>query len=154
MSPGTGTGPQHGSQPPPEPVRPAAGEVRRVQGDSPWEESFGFARAVAAGETVLVAGQLPLRDGVLVGEGAPYDQAHAAFRNALDALAEFGLDASSVIRTRIYLTHTRDIADAGRAHREVFGGVRPVSTLAVVSGFVDSAVLVQVEVEAYRGGAR
>ncbi|GGX61280.1 RidA family protein [Streptomyces fructofermentans] len=125
--------------------------VRRVQGTSPWEESFGFARAVAAGDRVLVAGTTALKGDRLYGEGDPYEQARAAFANALDAIAEFGLDAGSVIRTRMYLTHARDVEAAGRAHKEIFDRVRPVSTLLVVDGFVDSRILVEVELEAFRG---
>ncbi|GAB2793190.1 RidA family protein [Streptomyces daliensis] len=127
--------------------------VERVQTDSPWEESIGFARAVAAGDRVSVAGTLPLANGELVGEGDPYEQTKAAFGQALAALKEFGLDVSSVIRTRMYLTHSRDVDAVGRAHRELFDAVRPAATLVVVSGFVDSRVLVEVELEAFRGTA-
>ncbi|MDK1474110.1 RidA family protein [Streptomyces sp. 549] len=127
--------------------------IERVQSDSPWEESIGFARAVAAGDRVLVAGTMPFRDGAVQGEGDPYEQAKAAIGNALAALEPFGLDRSSVLRTRLYLAHARDVEAAGRAHKEVFDDVRPAATLVVVSGFVDSRVLVEVEVEAYRGTA-
>ncbi|KAF4406118.1 MULTISPECIES: RidA family protein [Streptomyces] len=128
---------------------PAA--VQRVQTDSPWEESIGFARAVAAGDRVLVAGTMPLADGAIQGEGDPYEQARAAFGNALAALEPFSLGPESVIRTRMYLTHARDVDAVGRAHQEIFGAVRPAATLVVVSGFVDSRVLVEVEIEAFRG---
>ncbi|MDX3232125.1 RidA family protein [Streptomyces sp. ME19-01-6] len=125
--------------------------VRRVQADSPWEETIGFARAVAVGDRVLVAGTMPLVGGVLQGEGDPYEQTLAAFRNTLDALRKFDLGVESVIRTRMYLTHARDVDEVGRAHKELFDAVRPAATLVVVSGFVDSRVLVEVEVEAFRG---
>ncbi|AIR97868.1 RidA family protein [Streptomyces glaucescens] len=125
--------------------------VRRVQSGSPWEESFGFARAVAAGDRVLVAGTTSFKGTVLHGEGDPYEQAKVAFTSALEAIGEFGLGAESVVRTRMYLTHARDVDEVGRAHREIFGTVRPVSTLLVVEGFVDPRILVEVEVEAFRG---
>jgi enamine deaminase RidA (YjgF/YER057c/UK114 family) len=124
--------------------------VERVQTDSPWEETIGFARAVAAGDRVLVSGTMPLVNGVIEGEGDPYRQAKAAFGNALAALERFGLDKHAVVRTRMYLTHARDVDDVGRAHKEIFDAVRPAATLVVVSGFVDSRVLVEVEVEALR----
>lgn len=126
-------------------------DVQRVPGDGPWEESVGSARAVAAGDRVLVCGTMPFTGTVLHGEGDPYEQAKAAFGNALAALEEFGLDASSVVRTRMYLTHARDIEEVGRAHKELLGAVRPAATLLVVSGFVDPRVLVEVEIEAFRG---
>jgi enamine deaminase RidA (YjgF/YER057c/UK114 family) len=125
--------------------------VRRVQSGSIWEESFGFARAVAAGDRVLVAGTTALREGVLQGEGDPYEQARAAFAGALEAIAEFGLGPESVVRTRVYLTHPRDVDEVGRAHKELFDAVRPVASLLVVDGFFDSRVLVEVELEAFRG---
>ncbi|MEU9226441.1 RidA family protein [Streptomyces massasporeus] len=125
--------------------------VRRVQSGSPWEESFGFARAVAAGDRVLVAGTTAFKGDVLYGEGDPYEQAKVAFTTALEAIAEFGLAPESVIRTRVYLAHARDVDAVGRAHKEMFDGVRPVTTLLVVQGFIDSRVLVSVEVEAFRG---
>ncbi|MER6128976.1 RidA family protein [Streptomyces sp. NPDC001795] len=125
--------------------------VRRVQSGSPWEESFGFARAVAVGDRVLVAGTTSFRGRVLYGEGDPYEQAKVAFTSALEAIAEFGLGPESVLRTRMYLTHLRDVDEVGRAHKEIFDAVRPVATLLVVEGFVDPRILVEVEIEAFRG---
>ena len=76
-----------------------------------------------------------------------------AFTSALEALGEFGLGAESVVRTRMYLTHARDVDDVGRAHKELFDSVRPAATLLVVEGFVDPRILV-VEVEARRHSER
>ncbi|MEU6475727.1 RidA family protein [Streptomyces sp. NPDC047017] len=125
--------------------------VRRVQSGSPWEESFGFARAVAAGDRVLVAGTTAFRGEVLYGEGDPYEQARTAFANAVEAIGRFGLGVESVIRTRMFLTHVRDADEVGRAHKELFDAVRPAATLLVVQGFVDPRILVEVELEAFRG---
>ncbi|MEU1591444.1 RidA family protein [Streptomyces sp. NPDC005708] len=125
--------------------------VRRVRSGSPWEETFGFARAVAAGDRVLVAGTTAFKGRVLYGEGDPYEQAKVAFTSALEAIAEFGLGPESVLRTRMYLTHLRDVDDVGRAHKEIFDSVRPAATLLVVEGFIDPRILVEVELEAFRG---
>ncbi|MFG2677960.1 RidA family protein [Streptomyces sp. NPDC048392] len=124
--------------------------VRRVQSGSPWEESFGFARAVAAGDRVIVAGTTAFKGDMLYGDGDPYEQTRVAFATAVDAIGEFGLDISSVIRTRVYLAHSRDVDEVGRAHKELFHAVRPATTLLVVEGFIDSRVLVSVELEAFR----
>ncbi|MFF9276282.1 RidA family protein [Streptomyces griseosporeus] len=123
--------------------------VRRVQSGNPWEETFGFARAVAAGDRVLVAGTTAFKGDVLYGEGDPYEQAKVAYTSALEAIAEFGLGPESVVRTRTYLTHARDVDAVGRAHKELFDSVRPVATVLVVEGFVDPRILVSVELEAY-----
>ncbi|NJP51098.1 RidA family protein [Streptomyces sp. SBST2-5] len=125
--------------------------VRRVQSGNPWEESFGFARAVAAGDLVLVAGTTAFKGDVLYGEGDPYEQAKVAFTTALEAIGEFGLGVESVVRTRLHLAHARDVDEVARAHKELFDRVRPVTTVLVVEGFVDARVLVSVELEAFRG---
>jgi len=99
--------------------------VRRTRSDAPAEEAVGCARAVAAGDRVLVSGTMPVVAGVVRGEGSPYDQTLLAFRNALAALEPFGLGVSDVVLTRVYLSHARDAEDASRAHRELFEKVRP-----------------------------
>ncbi|MBM9505551.1 Rid family hydrolase [Actinacidiphila acididurans] len=125
--------------------------VRRTQTESALEETIGSARAVEAGDFVLVSGTLPLAGGVVRGEGSPYEQALLAFRNALAALEPFGLDVKHVVRTRMYLSHNRDADEVGRAHLELFGKVRPAATMVVVGGFAEPLVLVEVELEAFRG---
>jgi hypothetical protein len=43
------------------------------------------------------------------------------------------------------------VDEVGRAHKELFDAVRPVASLLIVDGFFDSRVLVEVELEAFRG---
>ncbi|WP_371496424.1 RidA family protein [Kitasatospora sp. NBC_00374] len=131
---------------------PAAPRSHRVTGFSPWEEQFGFSRAVAVGDTVLVAGTTAFENGMVHHEGDPYRQTLAAFEVAFKALAEYGLSAADVVRTRMYLTHVRDCDEAGRAHKQLFDTIRPVSTMVVVEGLIDSRMMVEIEIEAYRPG--
>ena len=125
----------------------------RVSGYSPWEEQFGFSRAVAVGDFVLVSGCTAWDDGRVRFEGSPYDQARSAFGVALDALSRFGLTAADVVRTRMYVTHARDCDDVGRVHKELFDTVRPAATMVVVSALLDSRMAVEVEVDAYKKAA-
>ncbi|MEU7042448.1 RidA family protein [Streptomyces varsoviensis] len=126
--------------------------VQRVSSHSPYEEAFGYSRAVRLGSgLVLVSGCTALVDGAVVHEGDPYEQARAAFGVAFEALEKFGLGPADVVRTRMYLTHARDVDAVGRAHKELFDAVRPAASMIVVSGFVDSRMVVEVEVEAFRG---
>ncbi|MFR9726435.1 Rid family hydrolase [Streptomyces sp. MS19] len=124
--------------------------LERVRTGSVWEETLGAARAVAAGNVVLVGGTMPPTAGAAA-VGDPYEQARVALADAVAALTPFGLGIESVVRTRLYLSHSRDVEEVTRAHQELFDAVRPVTTLVVVSGFADSRILVQVELEAYRG---
>ncbi|MEV0846795.1 RidA family protein [Streptomyces sp. NPDC049954] len=126
------------------------GEIRRLSSGGPWEDAIGYSRAVALpGGLVLVSGCTGVVDGAVV-EGGPYEQAQAAFGVALDALAELGLGAQDVVRTRMYVTHSGDTDEVGRAHKERFDAVRPAASMIIVSGFIDPGLVVEVEVEAYR----
>ena len=119
---------------------------------SPWEETYRLrprGRGGRPGPRVRHACRSS--DGAAVGEGDPYEQAITAFSVAFDALKPLGLGREAVVRTRMYLTHARDVDEVGRAHRELFDAVRPAATMVVVSGFVDSQPGVEVEVEAFRG---
>ncbi|MFD8421373.1 RidA family protein [Streptomyces sp. NPDC059466] len=124
--------------------------VRRVTSGAPWEESFGYSRAVELPNgLVLVSGCTSVIDGSIV-DGGPYEQAVTSFGVALAALEELGLGSDDVVRTRMHLTHARDVEEVGRAHRELFGEVRPAASMIIVSGLVDPRLVVEVEVEAYR----
>jgi enamine deaminase RidA (YjgF/YER057c/UK114 family) len=127
-------------------------DVRRVTTGAPWEETFGYSRAVELPNgLVLVSGCTSIVDGEIAG-GGPYEQTVNAFNVAFAALEQLGLDRDDVVRTRMYITHARDVDDIGRAHKELFDSVRPAASMIIVSGFVDPSLVVEVEVEAYRPG--
>ncbi|BBC37262.1 Endoribonuclease L-PSP [Streptomyces graminofaciens] len=124
--------------------------VRRVSTGAPWEDAFGYSRAVQLPNgLVLVSGCTSIVDGQIAG-GGPYDQAINAFNVAFGALDRLGLGRDDVVRTRMYLTHARDVDEVGRAHKELFDAVRPAASMIIVSGLVDPGLVVEVEVEAYR----
>ncbi|WP_432103387.1 RidA family protein [Streptomyces sp. bgisy091] len=128
--------------------------VRRLSSDGPWEEKFGYSRAVALPNgLVLVSGCTSVVNGQ-ISAGGPYEQAVASFQAAFDALKQAGLGREDVVRTRMYITHARDVDEVGRAHKELFDDVRPAASMIIVSGFVDPSLVVEVEVEAYRAGER
>ncbi|WP_405873754.1 MULTISPECIES: RidA family protein [unclassified Streptomyces] len=126
-------------------------DVRRFSSGAPWEDEFGYSRAVVLPNgLVLVSGCTSIVDGEIAG-GGPYEQAINAFNVALKALEQVGLGREDVVRTRMYITHARDVEDVGRAHKELFDAVRPAASMIIVSGFVDPSLVVEVEVEAFRG---
>ncbi|MFD5893552.1 RidA family protein [Streptomyces sp. NPDC060366] len=124
--------------------------VRRISSDGPWEDAFGYSRAVQLpGGLVLVSGCTSVVDG-RIAEGGPYEQAVTAFGVGIKALGDLGLGAEHVVRTRMYLTHAGDADDVGRAHKELFGAVRPAASMIVVAGFIDPSLVVEIELEAFR----
>ncbi|MFF3260743.1 RidA family protein [Streptomyces sp. NPDC002932] len=128
--------------------------IKRVSSGGPWEEKIGYSRAVELPSgLVLVSGCTSVVGGQ-ISAGGPYEQAVTSFEVAFEALKELGLGREDVVRTRMYLTHARDVEEIGRAHKELFDDVRPAASMIIVSGFIDPSLVVEVEVEAYRAGAR
>ena len=120
--------------------------TQRISSGSKYESVVGYSRAVVAGQYVEVAGTTAPQAG---------DTAYAQAKGALEiigvALAEAGVTFADVIRTRIFVTDISQWEQVGRAHGEVFADVRPASTMVEVSALIDPAILVEIEVTAYRG---
>lgn len=123
----------------------------RISSGGPWEDRYGYARAVVVGPHVLVSGCTATVGGEVQHLGDAYNQTLTAFSIALDAVEKAGTSLADVVRTRLYVVNADDFDAVGRAHGEVFGEVRPVCTSVQIAGLVDPRMLVEVEVEAYRG---
>lgn len=122
---------------------------RTVGSGAPWEERVGYSRAVRVGDHVWVSGTTATgADGAVVGGDDMYAQTTQALRNVETALASLGLGFADVVRTRMFVTDISRWEEAGRAHGEVFGDVRPAATMVEVRALIDPAMLVEVEVEA------
>ena len=125
-------------------------ERRHSRSGSPYEETIGFSRAVRVGSTVAVSGTAPVWPDEHV-DPDPAVQARRCWEIVVAALEDLGAGVADVVRTRQYVVRA-DVADAvGTVHGEVFGDVRPASTMVVVAGLLDPRWLVEVEAEAVVG---
>ena len=122
---------------------------QRVESGTEWESRVGYSRAVRAGDEVHVSGTTATDEaGNVVGEGDAYEQTKQTLENVEWALEEAGASDEDVIRTRMYVTDIEQWEEVGRAHGEVFGDVRPATSMVEVSRLVDPEMLVEVEVVA------
>lgn len=121
-------------------------ERKRISSGTEWESKVGYSRAVQVGSQVHISGTTATNDdGDVVGKDDAYEQTRKALQNIEDALRETDASLEDVVRTRIFVTDIDEWEMIGEAHGEVFGDVRPTTSMVEVNRLIDPALLVEVE---------
>lgn len=123
-------------------------EHLKISSGSPFEKPIGFSRAVRTDNRILVSGTAPIaKDGTAAFPGDVYRQTKHCLQIIKKAILEAGGELNDVIRTRVYLTDGDTWKEAGKAHGEFFGEIRPASTFLEVSRLIDPQWMVEIEAE-------
>jgi enamine deaminase RidA (YjgF/YER057c/UK114 family) len=132
-------------------VTSASPARRRLITGNPYEECYGYSRAVRTGDRILVSGCTSLVDGEVRHPGDAGAQARVALDTAVASVVALGGSAADIVLTRMYVVDRAFCEVVGLAHGERFAGIRPVATMVVVAGLVDEQMLVEIEAEARIG---
>jgi enamine deaminase RidA (YjgF/YER057c/UK114 family) len=125
--------------------------VVRLNSGTPWEGIVGYSRVVVRGDAAWVSGTTSTVHGVVVHPGDAAAQTRQALAIVRAALERAGFTLADVVRTRMFVTDISRWEEVGRVHGEVFGDVRPATTMVQVAALIDPALLVEIEADAVRG---
>jgi enamine deaminase RidA (YjgF/YER057c/UK114 family) len=116
-----------------------------VSSGYPFEDTYGYARAVRVGDQVFVSGTTARPPHL---DGDAYTQLTGAIETVATALKAAGAELRHVVRTVIYVVDMADAHHVARAHQETFGSSPPASTLVQVAGLTPAAARIEIEVTA------
>jgi enamine deaminase RidA (YjgF/YER057c/UK114 family) len=117
-----------------------------------FESIVGYSRAVRAGNLIFISGTTAVdENGGIHGKSDVYEQAKFIFSKIEKVLIQAGASLKDVVRNRIFVTDINRWEEAGRAHAEFFGSIKPCCTMVEIKSLVDKDMLVEIETEAVIG---
>jgi enamine deaminase RidA (YjgF/YER057c/UK114 family) len=117
---------------------------------SKWEPRMGYSRAVRSGNIIAVTGTVGINaDGTYAKSMG--DQARRSLAIIQAALEALGGRLDQVIRTRMYVTDVSQWEQVAAAHGEMFGDIRPATTIVEVPRLIDADAQIEIEADAIVG---
>jgi len=126
-------------------VTERAGRLTASSG-SKWEPKMGYSRAVRSGNVIAVTGSVGVNaDGTYSASlGEQTRRSLAIVQAAIEAL---GGRLDQVIRTRMYVTDVSQWEQVAQVHGEIFGEIRPATTIVEVARLIDGDAKIEIEAD-------
>jgi enamine deaminase RidA (YjgF/YER057c/UK114 family) len=120
---------------------------RCASSGSKWEPILGYSRAVRSGNVIAVTGSVGIdADGTYSPSLA--DQTRRSLAIVRAAVEALGGRVEQVIRTRMYVTDVSKWEEVAKVHGEVFGEIRPATTIVQVARLIDAEAQIEIEADA------
>ena len=120
---------------------------RCASSGSKWEPIMGYSRAVRSGNFIAVTGTVGINaDGTYSKSMA--DQTKRSLAIIQAAIEALGGKMQHVIRTRMFVTNVSLWQEVAKVHGEMFGEIRPATTIVEVQKLIDGEALIEIEADA------
>lgn len=110
--------------------------------------TLSLSRAIRAGDTVYLTGQVPMADGKVMTWGTIEEQTRAVLDDITDTLALAGCSRGDVVKTMVWLKERADFPGFNAVYGEYFPDSPPARSALVSDFLVD--VRIEVEVVAWK----
>jgi enamine deaminase RidA (YjgF/YER057c/UK114 family) len=122
---------------------------RRISTGSPFEQAFGYSRAIVHGPWVFVSGTTGYDYATMEMPEDAVAQARNAWATITRILGESGASLNDIVRCRYYVTDRAFAEPVLTFCGTILRDVRPAATL-MVTGLLEPAMKVEIEVTALR----
>jgi len=123
-------------------------ERRRISSGSPFEEAYGYSRAIVIGDEVRISGTTGYDYARMTMPDDPGEQARNIYATFAAALVQAGGNLSDIVRLRTFVTDASFFEPVLKAQGEVFKDIRPAATIVVVSALLRPEMKVEIEADA------
>lgn len=123
---------------------------RNVSGGSPYEPKLGYSRAVVMGNWCFVAGTTGADPATKAFPDSVLEQARNTLATIRAVLEAEGFSLNDVVRANYVITDPSYVEEIIPALSETFGNIRPAAMM-LVSGLVNPAMKIEIEVTAFKG---
>lgn len=109
---------------------------------------LSLSKAVRAGDTVYLTGQVPMRDGAPMTDGSIEEQTRVVIELIEETLREAGCELADVVKSMVWLKSRDDFPGFNKVYGEFFPEGPPARSALVSDFLVD--VRVEIECIAYK----
>ena len=119
-----------------------------ISSSAKWENIVGYSRAVRVGNVIEVSGTVASDGNNVVGKNDVYLQTKFILKKIESGLKEAEASLNDVVRTRIYVRDISKWREVAKAHQEVFGNIKPATSMVEVTSLISPEYLVEIEATA------
>jgi enamine deaminase RidA (YjgF/YER057c/UK114 family) len=119
-----------------------------ISSGSPFEKTYGYSRAVIAGDEVHIAGTTGYDYAKMTMPDEVAEQTRNIYSTFAKVMKEAGGGLADIVRLRTFVTDSAYFDAVLKVQGEVFGEIRPAATMMVESALLKPEMKVEIEADA------